>query len=98
MNIAQILDNIFPLSDTTKLTLKKNITEVSYPKGHILLRTDKIETNIYFVKSGIARAYAKTDDNEIIFWFGKEGDTVISMKSYVANQKGYENKKPAKTL
>ena len=25
------------------------------------------------------------------FWFGKEGDAVISMRSYVENQKGYEN-------
>ncbi|RNL80621.1 Crp/Fnr family transcriptional regulator [Sinomicrobium pectinilyticum] len=91
MNIDQILNAIHPLSDTSKQTLKKSIAEVNYPKGHILLRADKIETNIYFIKKGIVRAFANTDHNEITFWFGKEGDTVISMKSYVARQKGYEN-------
>lgn len=91
MHIDQILDSIYPLSGTSKPALKKSITEMSYPKGHILLRADKNETNIYFIKKGIVRAYASTDDNEITFWFGKEGDAVISMKSYVANQKGYEN-------
>ena len=31
------------------------------------------------------------DGNEITFWFGKEGNTVISMRSYVENKPGYEN-------
>lgn len=91
MNIDLILDNIYPLPDTSKELLKKNITEVKYKKGYILLRADKIEKNIYFIKKGVARAYSDKDNAEITFWFGKEGDTVISMKSYIANQKGYEN-------
>lgn len=91
MNIDKILDNIYTLPDISKLTLKNNIVEVHYPKGHILFRADKIEKNIYFVKKGIARAYSQTADNEITFWFGKEGDPVISMRSYVSNQKGYED-------
>jgi len=91
MTIDQILDNIYPLPDTSKLTIKECITETEYPKGHILLRANKVETSIYFIKKGIVRAYANSADNEITFWFGKEGDTVISMKSYVANQKGYED-------
>lgn len=91
MNIDQIIDNTHKLPDTSKLTLKNSIAEVRYPKGHILLRADKIEKNIYFIKQGIARAYSKTAGNEITFWFGREGDPVISMKSYVANQRGYED-------
>jgi len=91
MSIDQILDNTHLLPTPSKQMLKRSITEVSYPKGYILLRADKVEANIYFIKKGIARAYAQTADNEITFWFGKEGDTVISMKSYVANQKGYED-------
>ena len=76
MNIDLLLENIYPLPDTSKELLKKSITEVKYKKGHILLRADKIENK---------------DNDEITFWFGKEGDTIISMKSYIANQKGYEN-------
>jgi CRP-like cAMP-binding protein len=37
------------------------------------------------------RAYADLADKEVTFWFGKEGDTVISMSSYIDNEKGYEN-------
>ncbi len=91
MTIDQILDNIHPLPDTSKSIIKDCISEISYPKGHILLRADKIEKRIYFIKKGIVRAYANSAENEITFWFGKEGDAVISMKSYVSNQKGYED-------
>jgi len=91
MTIDQILDKIYPLPDTSKSIIKECISEISYPKGHFLFRADKIETKIYFIKKGIVRAYANSADNEITFWFGKESDTVISMKSYVANEKGYED-------
>ncbi|MCD8539333.1 MAG: Crp/Fnr family transcriptional regulator [Leadbetterella sp.] len=91
MTIDQILDNIYPLPETSKQTLKKYIIEVTFPKGHILLRADRVEKSIYFIKRGIVRAYASTGGNEITFWFGKEGDTAISLKSYVADQKGYED-------
>lgn len=91
MKIDQILDNIYPIPEISKLRIKEFITETKYPKGHILLRADKTETNIYFIKQGIVRAYTNSTDNEITFWFGKEGDAVISMKSYISNQKGYEN-------
>lgn len=91
MNLDTIIDNIHSLPESSKQLLKNSITEVNYAKGHIILRADKIERNIYFIKKGIARAFSRTEDNDITFWFGKEGDPVISMKSYVLNQKGYED-------
>lgn len=90
MDIDQILDRIHKLPETSKLLLKESIVEVSYPKEHILLRADKVETNIFFIKKGIVRAFAHKEENEVTFWFGREGETIISMKSYVENQKGYE--------
>jgi len=55
-----------------------------------MLSSDKMETNIYFIKKGIVRADANSTNNEITFWFGKESDTVIAMKCYVENQRGYK--------
>lgn len=91
MNIDEIISNIHLLPAASKSLLKENIIEVKYAKETTLLHADKIETKIYFIKKGIVRAYAHQVNHEITFWFGKEGDTIISMKSYVANQKGYEN-------
>lgn len=91
MTIDQILDRIHPLPNASKARLIACITEVHHPKGHLLLKAEKTESNLYFIKKGIARACAYTPENEITFWFGKEGDTVLSMKSYVENKKGYED-------
>lgn len=91
MELDQILDAIHPLPKTAKEKLKTCINEVRFPKGHILLKTDKIEKNLFFIKKGIARGYSYIEENEVTFWFGKEGDAIISMRSYVDNQKGYEH-------
>lgn len=91
MDIDQIIDKIHPLSSSAKLMLKKNVEEVNLPKHSIIIRADKIEKNIYFIKIGIARTFSIIDDDEITFSFGKEGDTIASLKSYIDNQKGYES-------
>lgn len=90
MLLEQALDLIYSLPKSTKELLKSKMVEVSLPKGHILFKAGKVESKLYIVQKGIVRAYSYIDDNEITFWFGKEGDVVISMKSYVANQKSYE--------
>lgn len=91
MEITDILDNIYPLPQSSKAAIVEITTEVEYSKGHCLMHTDKVEQSIYFIKKGIVRAYTCTPDNDITFWFGREGDTVVSMRSYVNNRRGYEN-------
>ena len=91
MELDQIIDNIYPLTVKSKDLIKASIIEAKFTKGHILFKANKIEKSIYFIKKGIARAYAYSDDNQITFWFGKEGDPIVSMQSYVNNKKGYED-------
>lgn len=91
MEIEAILDNIYELPQSSKDSIVEAIDEVEYPKGYRLLNADKVERNIYFIKKGFVRAYTNAADDEVTFWFGKEGDTVVSMRSYVDNRKGYEN-------
>ncbi len=91
MEIRTILDTIYELPEVSKDNLKAYITELGYPKGYRLLNANKVERNIYFIKKGIVRAYTESSGDEITFWFGKEGDTVVSMRSYVCNKQGYEN-------
>ena len=91
MNISKILDNIYSIPEQSKMLIADNVKEISYPKGKLLMKADKVERNIYFIKKGIVRAYADYEGSEITFWFGKEGDAILSMKSYVSSEKGYEN-------
>ena len=91
MEIDDILEHFHPLPPDSKEALKECISEVRYPKGHVLIRSGRVEKMLYFIRIGIVRAYSDADRGDVTFWFGKEGDVVISMKSYVSGQPGYEH-------
>lgn len=91
MEIEAILNGIYELPESSGRRMTEVITEVAYPKGHRLLKADRVERDIYFIKKGMVRAYINSSGDEITFWFGKEGSTVVSMRSYVENRKGYED-------
>jgi CRP-like cAMP-binding protein len=91
MDIDQILDRIYVLPEASKNALKQHVQEVSHPKYFCLMEADKIIPHIYFIRKGIVRAYASTAENDITFWFGSEGETIVSMKSYVEDRPGYES-------
>lgn len=91
MNIDQILDKVYLLPETSKNSLKEYIIEVSHPKGFCLMEADIVIPYLYFIRKGIARAYSSTADNDITFWFGSEGQCILSMKSYVEDKPGYES-------
>lgn len=90
MNIDVLLNEIYPLQNEALQLLNQYINEVQLPKGTILISSAQTEPYVYFIKKGIVRAFVSTAENDITFWFGTEGETVVSMKSYVAHQKGYE--------
>src|SRR6218665_1449929 len=91
MELETILNKIYVLPPEAIQAITECVSVVDNPKGHILLKENKIENNIFLIKKGIVRAYSVFDGTEVTFWFGKEGDPVISMKSYVEGKKGYES-------
>ncbi|WP_291098131.1 MULTISPECIES: Crp/Fnr family transcriptional regulator [unclassified Empedobacter] len=90
MEIEQILDQISPLSSQSIQLIADKIQLIRLPKNTTLIDADKVEKKLYFIKKGIVRAYTIDDGKEITFWFGKEGDLILSMRSYVENKIGYE--------
>lgn len=91
MDIDVILNAVYPLPSASLTRLIAGIKEVTYPRGYLLLRAQRVETSVYFIKKGVVRAYQNAAENEITFWFGQEGDPVISMKSYIQKEMGYED-------
>lgn len=91
MTLHNILNAIQFLPDASLALMTDCAKEVNYKKGTVLLQANRMEDNLYFIKKGIVRAYTPLEENDITFWFGKEGDAVISMRSYVENKKGYES-------
>ena len=90
MDIHEIINKIYPMPESSVEKLKRLLSKVTYPKGHLILETGKTETNLFFIEKGIARAYIPVDGKEVTFWIGREGSTIVSLKSYVNNQQGYE--------
>lgn len=90
MNRYDIINNIYPMPETSAAKLAGLLTEVAYPKGSHVLEAGKTERNIFFIASGIVRAWVPVDGREITFWIGAEGATIVSLKSYVSNEQGYE--------
>ncbi len=91
MTIEEILDQVYEMPVRSKDILKNNSKEVSFPKGHILLRAERLEKSIYMIRKGVVRAFAPQEERDITFWFGEEGETILSMRSYVEHKKSYEH-------
>ncbi len=91
METDQIINLVYPLPPVALSKLLHIAEEQTYARGHILFKEGKVEEAIYLIKRGIVRAFAQLDEQEVTFWFGKEGDAAISMNSYVAEEKGYES-------
>lgn len=91
MDIKDILNNIYQLTPESLGKLQSIAEERRYPRGHMLIRAGRIEDYVYFIKTGIARAFSEMREQNVTFWFGQEGEAMVSMRSYVDGQPGYEN-------
>lgn len=83
--------SIYPLEESHLNLLIQQMEYVELPKNKLIIEADKIERTFYFIESGIARAYLDGKDNRITFWFGMEGDVILSYNSYINEKPGYEN-------
>ena len=91
MTIEQLLNNFYQLPASSLELLVNEMQEVRFSKGHILLESDRLERKVYFLTKGLVRAYSPQPEQDITFWFGLEGDIVLSMRSYVEQVKSYED-------
>lgn len=89
--IKQIITNITPITEPSLEKLARLFVEIQYPKGHLLFRQHEVDRTVYFIKSGMARAYYRTEESDVTFWFGKEGSSVFSYNSYINQTPGYES-------
>jgi CRP-like cAMP-binding protein len=77
-----------PISSLSKIVCIAD--QVVFKKNELIFEENKAEKYLYIIHKGIARAYKIHNDNEVTFWFGIEGDTIISIKNYVEDVNSYE--------
>ncbi|WP_353181761.1 Crp/Fnr family transcriptional regulator [Parapedobacter lycopersici] len=91
MHIDTLFTNVLDIPAESLQKIRGIATLVKFPKGHLLFRAGKLERDLYFVVKGIARVYYHHHANEVTLCFGAEGEALISLKSYITDQPGYEN-------
>lgn len=91
MDIGTILSAVYTLSRPSLELFLDIVEKIELPKGYILLKEGKIEYDMYFISTGIVRAYSIREGNEVTFWFGEEGSVICSMKNYIEQKVSYES-------
>ena len=54
MDIHEIINKIYPMPEFSVDKLKRLLSKVTYPKGHLILETGKTETNLFFIEKGLS--------------------------------------------
>lgn len=91
MTSHEIIRSIYHNMPEASLNLLAGeMDKVSYPRGTQILKSGNVERSVFFVRKGIVRAFIEHESRQITFWFGMEGATVVSLKSYINGMPGYE--------
>jgi CRP-like cAMP-binding protein len=90
-NLIFFLDSIYPLSPGLREELLLTIKSRHLPKKNFLLKPGKVSRKIYFIHTGLLRAFYEKDGTEVSSWFMKEGDICVSIESFYEQVESYES-------
>lgn len=79
------LCNRYKVSETDVQTLLGCMEEVHFKKKESIVREGTRNSNLYFVKTGIWRAYYHKDGVDTTIWFASDGEVAFSVWGYVDN-------------
>lgn len=88
--LFSLFNSIHPLPQDFWTELKDLVQGNKYGKRTILLKEGDVCNDIYFLISGFARAYHFKDGEYITSWFMKDGDVIISVQSFLKQEKSLE--------
>jgi CRP-like cAMP-binding protein len=85
------LNSIHSLSPALQSYLLETVKYRKLKKKEILLKAGQLDRYIYFIQSGLLRAFYENGDTEVSSWFMKEGDVIVSIESFYDQKKSYES-------
>ena len=91
ISLSECLQSYHFLTPESTAKLEQISKKITAKRNSLLIKQDKIQKDIYFLASGLARVYYETSDRQITLDFVSPGGTLISMNSYVHDTPGYEN-------
>lgn len=81
MELADIIRNIYPVSDQGIEKVKACTQILHLKKGETFIKEGVKNDYLYFIREGLLRSFSYDDDREDILWFAVAGDAVASMHS-----------------
>lgn len=90
MTLSEILNRIYPLPPSSIAKVEAIAEEIAVGKNVEFISANTVCRYIYFVGSGMVRAYCYAKGRDISFWIGSEGSVALSMQSYTDGRPGYE--------
>lgn len=88
--LFSLFNDIHSLSQDFWTELQGLVQDNKYSKRTILLKEGDVCNDIHFLISGFARAYHFNDGDDITSWFMKDGDVIISVQSFLKQEKSLE--------
>ena len=82
LELFQYLNSIFPLTADVQTYLMQILKKRDLPANTYWLREDEVCKKIAFIETGLVKIFYYVNNREIIVWFNKESDVIISVKSF----------------
>ncbi|MFB6454086.1 Crp/Fnr family transcriptional regulator [Chitinophaga sp. Hz27] len=89
-SLLNALNTIHPLSEELTNDIVNRVQLRKFGKKEIVLREGETNSYLYYVKSGILRAYYEKNAEEVTNWFMSEGDFIVSVFSFFTRNPSYE--------
>jgi len=89
--ISNKIDEIFLHPTAEKELFLSHLERKKFARGESVISADRVERYVYFIESGIARAYCENEKGQTSIWFGEEGDVMLSFLSFFKSKPGYES-------
>lgn len=81
MDLAQIIRNIYPVSDEGLNKISACVHTLHVKRGELIITQGKKCENLFLIRKGLVRSYCDDDGKEDTRWFAIEGDALASIHS-----------------
>lgn len=90
MEIIDALDEISPVSDTSREELQKITAQKAYLKGDHLLKLWHVSRHLHYIVSGSARIYYMREGRDISDYFAMDGQFIGGLESLFTGEPSHK--------
>ena len=86
MDLFTALTKLTPLDELAWLAMQQVLCRRTLPRGAILTNEGQFNEEVYFIESGLVRAFYVKDSHEVTTWMAAEGRFIWPLPSYLLHR------------